>query len=123
MKSHSIRSKFFRVDNLKSKAEQEKYVCEEFVQAYLKETGVELVDGGTVLQDPPDRLFYWNELTIGAELFELDKMYDTRALIEALTTEIYSEIERRELTDKYLGIAISFGSIASISKANEVRTK
>ena len=35
--------------------------------------------------------------------------------------EIYAEIERRKLTEIFLGTAINFGSIASISTADEVR--
>jgi hypothetical protein len=72
MSKGTVRTTTFRVDNPISKEEQERLVGEAFRQAYEQETGT-LVEGNTsVVSDPPDRLFTWQDLVIGAELFELE---------------------------------------------------
>jgi len=76
-----------------------------------------------VAQDPPDRFFYWDEITIGAELFELDQLYATRALVESLTNEIYAEIERQKLGDRYLGNVVQLVSNLTVSASDDVRSK
>jgi len=125
MPQGSIKTTTFRVKNPISKETQERVVAEAFKQAYQQETGIILEGNDPVRSDPPDRLFSWQGLVIGAELFEVEQLYASRALVELLTNEIYAEFERRGLGNRYLGVSAQLASKPNlgISTAEDVQHK
>ena len=79
-------------------------------------TGIKL-EGNIPGGDPPDRLFSYQNLRIGVEMFELGQFYETSALFEYLTDEIYSEFESRGASKRYEGIVINVGILKDIKTA------
>jgi hypothetical protein len=75
--------------------------------SYSALTGSELAGNEKSVKDPPDRLFAWQGVTIGAEMFELEAFYDARGLCDHLRNAIYAEFHKRGLTDRYVGTAIN----------------
>jgi hypothetical protein len=119
----TIRTTTFRVNESLSKEKQERIVGDAFKQAYKEETGILLEDSDSVVPDPPDRLFCWQGLKVGAELFELEQLYAARALVELLTNETYAEFECCGMSKRYPGVTFQLVTNLSISTAKDVQDK
>ncbi len=78
-----------------------------FAVAYEELTGSPLTGNLECSQQPPDRLFQWRGLSVGAELFELEAFYPGRAFLNDITDRIYDEFQRLESTDRYAGMMVS----------------
>lgn len=87
---------------------QERIVGELLMEAYPRLTGFPLV-GNTEGQEPPDRLFESNGLSVGVEMFQLEALYPGRSLLDRVTNYAYEAFERAHVGDRYLGIAVSLG--------------
>lgn len=119
-KKHA-RSTAFRLRRDLSKPAQEQRIGKLFAEGYEQTTGIKLggnIPGG----DPPDRLFFYQGLRIGVELFELGQFYKAHALFEDLKAEIYSEFEWRGASKRYEGIRIDLGILKDTKTAGALRT-
>lgn len=117
-----LRSTVFRSGRDLSKPEQEQLIGELFAEGYEQTTGIKL-EGNIPGGDPPDRLFSYQGLRIGVELFELGQFYKARALFEDLTDETYSEFESRGVSKRYEEIRIDVGILKDIKTAEALRTR
>jgi hypothetical protein len=122
MTKKPARSTTFRSERDLSKPEQEQRVGELFAEAYEQTTGIKL-EGNIRGGDPPDRLFFYQGLTIGVELFELGQFYKPRALLSDLTDRVYSEFESRGDSKRYEGIRIDVPILTDIETAEALRTR
>ena len=119
-----IRSRLFPLEWQRfSKEEQHAYVGRVLAEGYRELTGTALTSIAGAPTDPPDLLFAWRRLTVGAELFELEQFYPARALLGNLTNLIYQEFERRGLGDRYEGVAISMPVLASLTTERDIKAK
>lgn len=121
MTKKPARSTTFRSERNLSKPEREQRVGELFAEAYEQTTEIKL-EGNIRGGDPPDRLFFYQGLGIGVELFELGQFYEARALLEDLKDEIYAEFESRGASKRFEGIRIDLGVLKDTKTAGALRT-
>lgn len=125
MTEKSLRSTAFRSGrrlSKKAKREQESRVGELFAKGYEQLTGISF-KGSDPGPDPPDWLFYYGDLTIGVEMFELEQFYHARGLFNNCTNEVYSEFERLRASEPYVGVVISLGVLADINIADTIEAR
>lgn len=117
-----VRSTVFCPADRTSQKEQEERVGEIFAQGYKQATGQRL-EGNVPGPNPPDRLFFYQGLKIGVEMFELEQFYGARALFDSLTNEIYSEFEQHRACERYDGVVINLGVLANVEIAGRLKTR
>ena len=100
------RSQVFRADPM-TREEQECGIGRVLLQQYEALSGVLLTGNRPSPTDPPDWLFEWRGISVGAEMFEVPRFYGLRALQDDLTNRIYAKFELRGVGDRYLGMTIS----------------
>ncbi len=91
-----------------------------FAKAYEQKTGLRL-EKLSQSDKRPDLMFECGALRYGVELFEVDQLYGERALANELTNAIYAEIERRNLSDRYVGLAIQSPDLLKYDWDEEVQ--
>lgn len=122
MVKRPARSTVLRPRDRISQKEQERRVGEIFHQGYMQAEGKRL-EGNVPGPNPPDRLFFYQGLTIGIEMFELEQFYEARALFDNCTNAIYSEFERRRASECYIGVVINIGVLTDVKIASGVRKR
>jgi hypothetical protein len=122
MENKPARSTAFRSGRCLSKHEQERLVGELFKEGYEQATGMRL-EGNDPGDDPPDILFSYQNLRIGAEMFELGQFHESGAFFEGLTNRVYSEFGSRGPSKRYEGIRIDLGILRDVKTAGELRTR
>jgi hypothetical protein len=127
MEKKRLRSTSFRSGRSVSKREQERLVQERLVgelfrEGYEQATGIRL-EGNDPGGEPPDRLFSYQNLRIGVEMFELGQFHESGAFFEGLTNSVYSEFESRGASKSYEGTRIDLGILKDVKTEGELRTR
>lgn len=88
-----------------TKEEQELYVGDFLSGAYETITGERLGESRRPKSDPPDRLFTWRGLEVGAEMFELEQFYGARAYLYNLVEEAYRQFDAIVADKRFAGVS------------------
>jgi hypothetical protein len=86
--------------------EQEEHVGGVLAAEYERVSGA-LLEGNTESpSDPPDRVFTWRGLLVGAEMFELEQFHGATALFDTLAGEAYDAFRARATDNRLVGLVV-----------------
>jgi len=91
----------------KTKKQQEEHVGRVLAAEYEKVSGAPLEGNTESPNDPPDRLFTWRGVSVGAEMFELEQFYKSRAFFDTLAGQAYDAFRARVTDDRLMGIVVT----------------
>jgi len=86
--------------------EQEEHVGRVLAAEYEKASGAPLEGNTEYSHDPPDRLFTWRGVSVGAEMFELEQFHESTAFFDAVAGEVYDAFRERVTDNRLVGLVV-----------------
>jgi len=91
---------------LMTKEQQEEHVGEVLATEYEKISGAALLGNDKSPRDPPDRIFTWRGVKVGAEMFELEQFHESTAFFDALAGEAYDAFRAKVADKRLVGLVV-----------------
>ena len=93
---------------LMTNEQQEEHVGEVLAAEYGRLTGDPLEGNEYVPREsqPPDRLFRWRGVVVGAEVFELEQFHEATAFFDAVAGEAYDAFRARVTDNRLVGLVV-----------------